>query len=355
MSEALELHVAGLSDIGLVREENEDSIRIERPTDPSVLARQGELLVLADGMGGLADGAAASGTTVSMVAEAYYATEHSTLGAALEAAVKAANAAVYRLSQESGEGHPMGSTVTALAILGSEACVAQVGDSRAYCFRGGILHQVTRDHSLVRELVDMGHMEAGSPHYALHRNVLTRGLGLMPDVAVDLYDIRDLKPGDRLLLTSDGLHELVREEEVVASLEKHGNDLEQACAQLVKIARDRGGPDNISLILACFTGPGGALEVPAGAAASGAPAPARVAPAARVGWLIPLTFFVSFLSGVGLSILVQDRPLLSQADLLRLRVELQAVSERIEALPGDDSTRLELEARLRSVRKLLGE
>ena len=334
MASALNVLVSGLSDIGKVRKENEDSLSIHQPTGRDVLAQKGVLIVLADGMGGLEEGRAASRLAVETVVEKYYEGPDEPR-AALEASVQQANRAIYDHSLSREGGRHMGSTVTAVAIVGSHACVAQVGDSRAYCYRGGVIHQITRDHSLVRELVDMGRIEETSPHYAFHRNVLTRGLGLREHVAVDLYELQDLEDGDHLLLSSDGLHELVRPEELAACLEKFGADTEGACEELVRTARERGGPDNITAVIACMQAEGGSQK-----SHSRERVALRKLERSSVGWLLPIVIFASFVLGVLLTLFVAAPSPINEDTEELLRSEVQAALEAAGGA-GTDADRIQ--------------
>lgn len=238
--------LGGRTDIGVVREENQDALLMHRPTDPAVLQRKGTLVVLADGMGGLEGGRTASRLAVEAFRKSYYESP-SEPRSALEEAVREANLAIYRHARDFEGGRQMGSTLTALALVGRKAFIAQVGDSRAYRFRDGSLQLLTRDHSLARELADRG--EIGHPT-SFYRNILTRGLGLKEEVAPDLYEVDDLRAGETFVLTSDGLHGLVEEDEIVSSLERFRSNLDGACDELVDLAKSRGGPDNITIALA---------------------------------------------------------------------------------------------------------
>jgi serine/threonine protein phosphatase PrpC len=341
----MDVVVAGESDIGVVREENEDSLAIHEPSDPEVRRTKGTLVLLADGMGGLEDGSAASRLAVESVVRAYYERKEPPR-AALELAVKEANRAIFDHSQSTGSGKLMGSTITALALLDGTACVAQVGDSRAYCYRDGTLRQVTRDHSLVRELVDMGRIEEASPHYTFHRNVLTRGLGLREDVAVDLYELRDLDPGDQILLSTDGLHELVRPEEITACLVRFGPQVKAACKELVQLARSRGGPDNITVAIACVQG---------GARPATAPPEAPATASRRASsplWILPLLIFGSFTGGVLLTLGVQA-PGIDPESALRIRAEVRAALEHDEHAEPAAQRRAELRESLQRIESIL--
>jgi len=246
-----EVRLFGLSDMGQVREENQDSLRFESPEDEDRRRRRGDLLVVADGMGGLKDGKIASRLATDRIARDFYESEGEP-SQALLAAVQAANRDIFEYAQVQGGGQPMGSTCTALAVLGDKAFVAQVGDSRAYRYHRGEIRQVTRDHSLVRELLDRGEIEKDSVQYTFHRNVLTRGLGLRHEVDVDLFELTDVESGDLFILTSDGLHELVTEGEFLAGIGRHRDDLNAFAQGLIDLANERGGSDNITAGLAAI-------------------------------------------------------------------------------------------------------
>lgn len=309
------LIVGGHSDIGIVREENEDSLAIYEPTDLQVKSRKGVLIALADGMGGLNEGATASKIAVETVVRRYCASlEPPRL--ALEHASRDANRAIYNHSQQVAGGRLMGSTLTAVAVFENSALLAQVGDSRAYLYQDGVIRQVTKDHTLVRELADLGQLKEASSQYALNRNVLTRGLGLRQEVAIDIYELEDLKRGDRILLSSDGLHELVKPEEMAACLERFGINVDGACRDLVELARNRGGPDNITAAIVCIEG-----ETKRDPRRGLIPRSMRAA--IVPGWLLPTLVFFSFAGGVGLTLLV-DMPGLSGDSCLRVREEINA-------------------------------
>jgi protein phosphatase len=318
--------------MGRVRKENEDSFKICEPSDPLSREQKGVLLLLADGMGGLDDGGAASRLAVETAAATYYATDGSPR-VALEDAVKQANRAIFSQSRDRASGRSMGSTITALSIAGGSAYVAQVGDSRAYCYRGGKLHQVTRDHSLVRELVDLGHLQESSPHYSVHRNILTRGLGLREDVAVDIFEIPGLEVGDRFVLTSDGLHELLRPQEIAEVLARRGHDLDGACEELVAHATERGGPDNITVILAEIAG-----EQRARPRSAMAPLPLKLHPAAT--WILPLGMFLSFVAGVLLTLWLSSPARLEPAQIESLRQQVRTLERELRAATGTESEQL---------------
>ena len=240
----------GATDPGVVRHENQDSFCILEPADARLRRRKGILLVVADGMGGLAEGGTASKFTVEAMREKYLETE-ADAPAALKAAVFKANLLIHSHSSNKPAKEPMGSTVTALAIFEDHACIAHVGDSRAYRLTpAGSFQRLTRDHTWVEELARRGEIEPGSLQYSLNRNVLTRALGLKPEVEVDLVELDQVLPGDSFLLCSDGLYETLEDIEIESILKARGADLEVAVQDLIGLARSRGGPDNITVIAA---------------------------------------------------------------------------------------------------------
>ncbi|MBI4585647.1 MAG: serine/threonine-protein phosphatase [Planctomycetes bacterium] len=298
----------GKSDIGMVREENQDSFLIHSPENEREEFSRGHLLVLADGMGGLAWGGTASQIAVDTIREIYYQGEGD--GAeALVRAVKEANRRIYqeakRLSAPGSQQTAMGSTLTALAILdGRRAIVAQVGDSRAYRIsKGGGIQQLTRDHTLVQELADRGEIEPNSLHFLLHRNVLTRGLGLQEEVEVDLRDVPDLQPEDTFLLCSDGLYDVIHDMEIQNWVLSHGEALEEMVEEMLEQARGRGAPDNVTVVVARIATEGKE------AARTSLADPAEAAPAAwgwmkdRRSWVLYLSFFLVFALGIFLTLL----------------------------------------------------
>lgn len=260
----MKVRLHAVSDIGQVREENQDAYLLSEPDDDKLLAERGSLVVVCDGMGGLSDGRVASQMAVEKVRDTYF-SRGGTPAEALGASVQEANREIFRFAQGERQGQPMGSTCTALAVLGKSAHIAQVGDSRAYRYHRGKIRQITRDHSLVRELLDRGEIEKGSAQYTFHRNVLTRGLGLREEIDVDLFELSDLEEGDLFFLTSDGLHELVDEAEFVDSIANHLDDLDAIGKELIALANERGGTDNITVGIAAI---GSIVSPPASGALS---------------------------------------------------------------------------------------
>jgi protein phosphatase len=216
-----------------VREHNEDSLLVTPP-----------LYVIADGMGGHAAGEVASELAVRVLEEAAITSADPE---ALKAAVLEANRAVIDGARV-GLGRPgMGTTLTAAIIENDRLLLAQVGDSRAYLLENGRLQQVTRDHSLVAELVATGQITAEEARVHPNRSVITRALGSDPNVQPDLYETV-LREGDRLMLCSDGLSGMLSNETLQRFLLEYA-DPQQAADALVNAANDAGGHDNITVIV----------------------------------------------------------------------------------------------------------
>lgn len=241
----LEIEASVMTDIGRVRENNEDSIVFVRPEAPEQLKAKGCLAVVADGMGGHKGGEVASHLAVTVVPEAYYA--HSgRCRDALGAAVESANGEIYRTAQENPEYAGMGTTCTALAIKGGLAFCAHVGDSRLYLVRNGETYQMTEDHSLVMDMVRQGLLSFEEARHHPSRNVITRSVGTNASVEVSAWEqsfpVRD---GDLFILCTDGLHEYVEDEELLAFAGRE--DLAGTCRALIELAKSRGGQDNLSV------------------------------------------------------------------------------------------------------------
>lgn len=224
---------AGLTNRGMVRERNEDSIL----TDPT-----GTLWAVADGMGGYGNGDVASDIVIDCLAQIPDGVDP---GPALVARLKEANELVLERQRTPGMGR-MGSTVVAVLISRAVAHVAWAGDSRAYLLRGGRLRPLTRDHSVVQEMVDRGELSPEEAEKHPESNMVTRAVGGGAELEVDLVTV-PLAVGDRLLLCSDGLTRCVYEQTVEALL-RDANGPEDACQKLLREALDSGAPDNVSAI-----------------------------------------------------------------------------------------------------------
>jgi protein phosphatase len=219
------------TDIGRVRERNEDSYLVEPP-----------LYAVADGMGGARGGAVASSLALDTVEELFRSGK-----ASLPDMIRSANRAVFERSISDRKVSGMGTTLTATTVDEQGAHLGHVGDSRAYLLRAGALRQLTDDHTLVNRMVKAGEITPQEAGTHPHRNVLTRSIGTEPEVVVDENDI-PLIDGDRLLLCSDGLTGMVTEPQIQAILETTP-DPQESADRLVKAANRAGGIDNITVVI----------------------------------------------------------------------------------------------------------
>jgi protein phosphatase len=241
LQQAPGIEFAGASDVGSVREENQDSIRLPEAGLP---LERGLLYALADGMGGLAHGKLASAMAVDAAFEALYASR-SPISKSLGRGVELANSKVFGKAQALGPAR-MGTTLTLVDILGEELWLAHVGDSRAYLVREGSATLLTNDHTSVGELVRMKLLSPDKVRTHAQRSTLSRAVGIGLFVRPDLAKVR-LRDEDRVLICSDGLWSVIEDEELGARVGGCG-DLDEACDRLVKEAIERGSDDNVSAI-----------------------------------------------------------------------------------------------------------
>ncbi len=240
------VEAAGLSDVGCQRENNEDSSLYWEPADNEEFKRKGRLAIIADGMGGHEGGLEASRMAVETIRDVYDAGFRDDPQAMLMEGFAAAHVRI----RDYAERHPaffgMGTTCTAVVVRGYQLYFAHVGDSRLYRMRDANIERLTRDHSYVSRLVESGLVRAEDAEKHPQRHILTAalGAGMQLDVQSAPASLH-VQAGDDLLLCTDGLWGLVREEELGAAL--RANPPAECCAALVKLARSRGGPDNITL------------------------------------------------------------------------------------------------------------
>jgi protein phosphatase len=242
----------GASDTGRVREHNEDTIG----TDGDI-----GLVVLADGMGGYKAGEVASGiavrTVLTLVKDAVdrealtlhdEANGLSRSGILLRVAITRANKVIYQTAKTQSNCEGMGTTVVAGLLFDDKLTIAHVGDSRLYRCRDGKLEQVTQDHSLLQELVSRGFYTPEEAQRAAAKNYVTRALGVEPNVDVEITEVPALKD-DVYLLCSDGLSDMVEDDDIQLTINTFGANLETVAKQLVLLGNDNGGRDNISVVL----------------------------------------------------------------------------------------------------------
>jgi protein phosphatase len=235
-----------LSVVGRVRTGNEDSVLCE-PPESLLSAQRGIFCAVADGMGGHAAGEEASQLAVQVAHRVFYETNGMDALEALRLAVVQANTEVFEAGAGTTGRDHMGSTLTAVVMFNDRVVVGHVGDSRAYIVHDGEIRHLTNDHSWVAEEVAAGRMSLEQARVSPRRNIITRALGLRPDVEVDSYQA-ELTPGDLVIICSDGLHGLVSDEEILAYVMRLRPA--DSVTSLVQLANDRGGPDNISIVVA---------------------------------------------------------------------------------------------------------
>ncbi len=241
------------SDVGRVRPFNEDYHRVwQFPLPDGSLT----LLAVADGMGGAAAGEVASKLATEVLDESFsrYVEEIRAgkpvvgIDTLTDKAFRLANRRVYAAAIKHQGRRGMGTTLTCVAIRGRKAYLGHVGDSRAFLARGSKIYQLTKDHSWVEEQLEKGLLNEAEAEQHEWRNLITRALGTRPQVAPDVVEV-EVQPGDVFVLSTDGLHGLVRPEEILAELRRTSN--RQLCVEvLIALANERGGPDNITLVIA---------------------------------------------------------------------------------------------------------
>jgi PPM family protein phosphatase len=233
------------TDKGRVREKNQDFIAWREPDGQQASDRDGWLYLLADGAGGMDAGELASRyATERMLTHYFESADERDWGVRLHRAMLAANSDLRELSASQAAQNRMATTMVAVVVAGNTAYIGNVGDSRAYLWRGGALQQITRDQSLVAKLVEEGAITAEEAATHPRRHVILYSLGSVRDPQVDIYEVR-LEAGDQLLLCSDGLTTHVEDEELATILAEQ--DPDEATAALVQLANERGGQDNISV------------------------------------------------------------------------------------------------------------
>ena len=247
------LTFVGQTDTGRVREHNEDTIA----TDPDV-----GLLVLADGMGGYNAGEVASGiavkTITNLVREGLLREDLASIdrgtglsrpSIVLRDAITRANKIIYQTARSQAECEGMGTTVVAALFYDNRISIAHVGDSRLYRQRGSQIAQVTMDHSLLQELVDRGFYSPEEAQRAANKNYVTRALGVEPQVEVEVQE-HPVDKGDIFILCSDGLSDMVEDEDIRLTISTFGANLDTVAKQLIQLANENGGRDNVSVVLA---------------------------------------------------------------------------------------------------------
>jgi serine/threonine protein phosphatase PrpC len=264
----IRLRVFGRTDVGQIRDHNEDNFVVADlslgsrdvldPGHAQLVGERGMLLGVCDGMGGAAAGEVASQLAVDMIFQRMMAGElpsdRNDLAARLVAAIEAAGARIFAEAKADRTRRGMGTTSTAAALLDDHLFLGQVGDSRGYLLRGEKLCQVTRDQSLANQLIEAGQLTEEEAETFEHSNIILQALGTTDSVQVDLTYV-EIKRGDVLMLCSDGLSGMIRNEEIREVLRSYPDPAE-ACRELTDRANQAGGHDNITVIVARFEGDG---------------------------------------------------------------------------------------------------
>ncbi|MGH9801642.1 MAG: Stp1/IreP family PP2C-type Ser/Thr phosphatase [Blastocatellia bacterium] len=239
------LEAACLSDAGCVRENNEDCALYREARDQSEAETKGSLMLVADGVGGHSAGEEASRIAVETVSQRFFESSAG-INEALREAFAEANQAIFRAAQSRWQWQGMGTTCTALAVCGGRAFVAQVGDSRVYLVREDRIYQLSEDHSAVMEMVRMGMMTIAEAEGHEDRNIILRALGTKPEIAVTVWEKPfPVRAGDSFVLCTDGLFDLVSDEEIKAVAANETPDA--GCHRLIDLAKAKGGYDNITV------------------------------------------------------------------------------------------------------------
>ena len=268
------IHVVASTDVGRTREHNEDAFaltdlsvngdtpdsdkeRFERKAGP-----RGTLFMVADGMGGAAAGEIASAMATEIVVGemrsqwvAGETTDPEDFVRAIKQATKTANERINAFAGGHPEYRGMGTTATVAGFLGDTLYLAQVGDSRAYLVRNGVAQQITKDQSLMQKLIEAGELTEEEAAQSERRNIILQALGPEPQIKIDLTH-QVVRRGDTLVLCSDGLSGQVTKEDIGTIVAEEKDDVEGACRRLIELANENGGPDNITVVIARFDGPG---------------------------------------------------------------------------------------------------
>src|SRR5208337_4017199 len=242
------IEAASLTDVGRQRSNNEDSYLYWEPSSDEDFRRKGRLAVVADGMGGYEGGQEASRLAVETVRSIYDNAFGADPQATLIEAFASAHQNIQRFATEHPQFYGMGTTCTAVSIVGRQLCFAHVGDSRLYLIRGETITRLTRDHSYVGRLVESGIVRSEDAESHPQRHILTAALGSGREVTPHVPEHPvPLEQGDSLLLCTDGLWGLVGDPELSQIV--RSNAPAEACQKLVNMALERGGPDNITLLV----------------------------------------------------------------------------------------------------------
>jgi protein phosphatase len=245
------IELGNLTDAGCSRTHNEDSYCYAEPDSDEEFRHKGRLMVIADGMGGHRGGEVASGIAIEVVRAAYLASDARSPEEALLAALQAAHVAIRDMARQHPELEGLGTTCIAAALRGSELTYAHVGDSRLYLLRNSTVSQLTQDQTVIQRLLQQGELTPEEAATHPDRGVLTAAVGIDDAVAAEVPETPiALQPADILLMCTDGLHDLVEEQELAAVAT--ANPAATACRDLIELAKSRGGFDNITVQILKF-------------------------------------------------------------------------------------------------------
>ena len=241
------MNFRAITDKGIVRRQNQDAY-YAFCDEPAELA----LLLVCDGMGGANAGNVASKIAAQVFSEetkkcVYAGIRAEAAADAMRLAVDRANSAVFEKSNSDPLYSGMGTTMVGAVVTGKEVSVVNVGDSRAYLISGGAIRQLTRDHSVVEDMIEQGNITREESRHHPNKNLITRAVGTAPDVPCDTF-IFDIKEGDRLLLCSDGLTNMLADDEILNE-SLSAESIDGCCEKLLNMALTRGAPDNITIVL----------------------------------------------------------------------------------------------------------
>jgi PPM family protein phosphatase len=243
---SLDITASVQTDPGCVRETNEDNGRHVNLYAAETNHHKGTLTIVADGMGGHSSGEVASEMAVELISHYYYADDADASSASLRQAIEQASRQIYETSVSDEKFFGMGTTVVALVVQNNTAFAAHVGDSRLYRLRGQEMEMLTMDHSQVMEMVKQGLISMKEAQNHEDKNVILRAVGTQPSVEVEVSNPFSVEAGDEFLLCSDGLCDMVEDKEIL-DIWLNAGDIHAACEQLISLAKERGGRDNITV------------------------------------------------------------------------------------------------------------
>lgn len=246
MAGTLHFEFGNGTDVGCVRSQNEDAFVLYEATDKRQLAEKGHLVLVCDGMGGAKGGRVASSMAVEEISNAYYLSHTGDVRTGITQAIKSANNKIHQRAKNEDGLNGMGTTAVAAILLGDDAYIAHVGDSRCYLIRNKEISLLTEDHTIVQKMVKQGLITADQARNHPEGHILSRSVGVHAEVEVDItLDPLTLQPGDILVLCSDGLHGQVEDDEILQIA--IANPAQRAVEKLIALAKERGGPDNITV------------------------------------------------------------------------------------------------------------